>query len=314
VELLEFTCPVCHEAFHAPLSLAGESAACPRCSENIDCWPHPIKRGSRPASPSKPATSSPNPAKSSPLPSPPDPLPSPPASLPIPAAPTVSEHGSPRVWWGIGIGLGLILVVVASFVIGRNLAARLGGQNDDTSPVAPGDSGGSQASDRAMADRIIITAFPVSSGVPGGYWFTFWVSTTDPTKNAQFVAWSDNAGQIPAMTDDIGNQYKAFVPLANPNDASTQLLATDQLQRLRKLHSLEPQLHKLQETLPASLNNGSGSITSQAARGDLIGYQPIVPAANKLYLTLPAENVGGSGVIHFEFHVERLEKMFAQKK
>src|SRR6202044_3085824 len=105
-----------------------------------------------------------------------------------------------------------------------------------------------------------------------------------------------------------------FVPLANPNDTSTQLFATDQLGRLRKIHSLEPHIHKLQETLPASLNNGSGSITSQAARGDLIGYQPIVPAANKLYLPLPAENVGGSGVIHFEFHVERLEKMLGQKR
>jgi hypothetical protein len=204
--------------------------------------------------------------------------------------------------------------VVTSFVIGRNLAARWGGQNDDTPAAAPVDSSGSQASDRAMVDRIIVTAFPVPSEVQGGYWFTFWVSTTDPTKNAQFVAWTDNAGKIPAMTDDIGNQYNAFVPLANPNDTSTQLFATDQLERLRKIHSLEPHLHKLQETLPASLNNSSGSITSQAARGDLIGYQPIVPAANKLYLTLPADNVGGSGLIHFEFHVERLEKMFGQKR
>jgi hypothetical protein len=212
------------------------------------------------------------------------------------------------------MGLVVIVVMATSFVIGRNLAARWGGQNDDASPPAPGDTGGSQVSDRAMVDRIIVTAFPVSSGVPGGYWFTFWVSTTDPTKNAQFVAWTDNEGKIPAMTDDIGNQYKAFVPLGNPNDTSTQLFATDQLQRLRKLHSLEPYIHKLQESLPASLNNGSGSITSQAARGDLIGYQPIVPAANKLYLTLPAENVGGSGVIHFEFDVVGLEKMFGKKR
>jgi hypothetical protein len=165
-----------------------------------------------------------------------------------------------------------------------------------------------------MVDRIIITAFPVPSGVNGGYWFTFWVSTTDPTKNTQFVAWSSNVTQLPPMTDDLGNQYKAFVPLADPNDSSTQLFATDQLERVRKIHSLEAHLHKLQETLPSSLNNGSGSITSQAARGDLIGYQPIVPAAMKLYLTLPAESVGGSGMIHFEFHVERLEELFGQKR
>jgi hypothetical protein len=73
-------------------------------------------------------------------------------------------------------------------------------------------------------------------------------------------------------------------------------------------------LRRFEETLPASRGNGSGSITSQAARGDLIGYDPIVPAAKILYLTLPAENVGGSGMLHFEFHVERLEKLYERKR
>jgi hypothetical protein len=140
------------------------------------------------------------------------------------------------------------------------------------------------------------------------------VSTTDPTKNAQFVAWSRNASQLPPMTDDLGNRYNAFLPLANPNDGSTQLFATDQIERVRKIHSLELPLRKLLETLPSSLSNGSGSITSQAARGDFIGYQPIVPAAKKLYVTLPAENVGGTGMIRFEFHVQRLEELFGRTR
>jgi hypothetical protein len=215
---------------------------------------------------------------------------------------------------GIGIALGLIVIVAASFLVARNIAAKWGVETDAPSPVTPDDSSGSHPSDRVILDRLIITAFPIRSDVDGSYWFTFWISTTDPTRNANFVAWSKNADHLPPMTDDLTNKYKAFIPLADPNDPTTQLLATDQIERVRKIPSLDLHLRRFVETLPASLSNGSGSITSQAARGDLIGYQPIVPAATKLYLTLPAENVGGTGMLQFEFHVERLEKLYGQSR
>jgi hypothetical protein len=116
------------------------------------------------------------------------------------------------------------------------------------------------------------------------------------------------------MTDDLNNQYKAFVPLGDPNDPTTQLLATAQIERVRKIPSLSLHLQRFRETLPSSLSDGSGSVTSQAARGDLIGYQPVVPAAKTLFLTLPAENVGGSGMLNFQFQVERLEKLYSHAR
>jgi hypothetical protein len=311
MELSEFTCPKCREVFHAPSTLAGESATCPRCLAEVECWPDPTNQVSRPRSPTKPASNAPRPEKPAPLPARPKPLSPMPTPLTHPPSPMAASHNSPRVRWGIAIGL--ILVVVIPFIIGRYIAARLGEQTEEKSPVSKDDSSGTHASDRAMVEHLIITAFPAPRGIDGSYWFTFWVSTTDPTRNANFVAWSGNVKDLPPMTDDLGNRYKAFLPLADPNDPSTQLLATDQIERVRKIHSLELHLSNFLKTLPASLSNGSGSITSQAARGDLIGYPPIVPAAKKLYLSLPAKNVGDPGEIHFEFHVEKLEKLFAQK-
>jgi hypothetical protein len=227
----------------------------------------------------------------------------------------VSSRSSLQTVLGIGIGLGLIVLAVASFVAGRNIAAKWGGQTDDGQPTnSQAGSNGSQPSDRAIVDRLIITAFPIQNDVNGSYWFTFWISTTDPTRNANFVAWSGNVKHLPPMTDDLNNQYKAFLPLGDPNDPATLLLATDQIERVRKVPSLDLHLRRFLETLPSSRNNGTGSVTSQAARGDLIGYQPIVPAAKKLYLTLPAENVGGTGTLRFEFNVERLEKLYGQSR
>jgi hypothetical protein len=234
--------------------------------------------------------------------------------LPLSLDPVDSTRKSPGVWWGIAISLGLILVVAASFVVGRNIAASLGRQSVEQSDAVPDGSSASAASDRATLNHLIITAFPIQNDINGSYWFTFWVSTTDPTRNAHFEAWSSNVKHVPPMTDDLNNQYKAFVPLGDPNNPFTQLFATDQIERVRKISSLDLHLRRFQETLPSSLGNGTGSITSQAARGDLIGYQPIVPAAKTLNLTLPAENLGGQGMLHFEFHVERLEKLYGNSK
>jgi hypothetical protein len=314
VELAEFTCPLCRKAFHAPTTLVGESAACPRCGANVDCWPPPTNKVSKPAAPAKPATSLPRPPQPSPLPPQPSPLPPQPSPLPIPPERVGSSHDSLRVWYGIGIGLGLIAIVAASFAVGRNIAANWGGQTDDQTAVTPDDSSGSHPSDRVTLDRLIVTAFPIQNDVNGSYWFTFWVSTTDPTRNANFTAWSRNAKNLPPMTDDLNNQYKAFVPLRDPNDPTTQLLATDQIERVRKIPALDLHLRRFLETLPNSHSDGTGSVTSQAARGDLIGYQPIVPAAKKLFLSLPAENVGGAGKLQFEFHVERLEKLYGRTR
>jgi hypothetical protein len=317
VELSEFTCPVCRKAFHAPTTLIGESAACPRCGANVDSWPPPTSRVPLPASPLKPATSSPRPAKPDPLPS--SPIPLPPTPVPLTPASMDSSRATFHIVLGIGIALGLIVLMVASFMVARTITAKWGVETDVSSPVTTDDDSGSHLSDRHLSDRVrldrlIISAFPIRSDVDGGYWFTYWISTTDPTRNANFVAWSKNASRLPPMTDDLNNQYKAFIPLADPNDPATQLLATDQIERVRKIPSLDLHLRRFMETLPSSLSNGSGSVTSLSARGDLIGYQPIVPAATKLYLTLPAENAGGSGVLQFEFNVERLEKLYARSR
>jgi Zn finger protein HypA/HybF involved in hydrogenase expression len=40
---VDFRCPLCREVITAPESLAGQSAECPECHEDVDCWPAPIQ-------------------------------------------------------------------------------------------------------------------------------------------------------------------------------------------------------------------------------------------------------------------------------
>lgn len=239
------------------------------------------------------------------MPVPPEPEPA--ASL----GPEPSTGGMQRWGLGIGVGLGLIVMMVTAFVVGRNIAAKWGGDAlPDSTGNNPNGSGQVHATDRATIDHVIVTAFP-EPGLPGGsYWFTFWVSTVDPTRNIQFTAWTADVSKIPPMTDDLGNRYNAFLPLANPNDPATQLFATDLPLRIRANRRLEAESRSLFSSLPAGLASGSGSVTSQSARGDLIAYQPVVPAAKKLYIALPAANVGSAGNLNFEFHIDKLNRMF----
>lgn len=136
-------------------------------------------------------------------------------------------------------------------------------------------------------------------------WFAVWVTTKNQAKNAQFKAWTDTLSTIPPLRDDLGNTYPAVRLERFPGDDVTShhpevyFSEDSDVRRHREVRAM----------LPEQRGVGSGQVSVNIARCDMIAFQPLVPKARKVFLTLPAENVGGSGNLTFEFDLARVREV-----
>ena len=135
---------------------------------------------------------------------------------------------------------------------------------------------GPPASDVAKIGHITVKATP---DIQKQYMFLLQISSDDPTKNTQFEAWSKNFTDLPPAKDDLGNSY------------------LPQLVPFEHLSAFFPRYGRL----------GAGSITSAISRCDAVKYQPLVPKAKKMIFSLPAANLGETGMLQFEFTADRFK-------
>lgn len=158
---------------------------------------------------------------------------------------------------------------------------------------------------RASAGHIDVTVIPVTDR-----YYTIWVSTRDDTKSTPFTAWSDSVETVPPLRDDLGNAYTASIVSLRPGDLE---LRADSAHWLRG-ENISGVFQDLRKRLPATIEDRSGRVTSRTARADLLQYEPIIPKATRLIMTLPASNVGGQGMLRFEFDREQIKLILVAPK
>lgn len=114
------------------------------------------------------------------------------------------------------------------------------------------------------------------------------VTTSNPEKSLQFVAWSDrNVSLTGPMVDDLGNRYRL---LSGPG-------------RVRGERPIELGERWAASSKPAvrSVKDGHGQVTASVARIDTLYFEAPVPKASTLTLTLPAKNIGAEADLVFRF-------------
>ncbi len=212
-------------------------------------------------------------------------------------------------------GGGGFLVLAIGMLLGWLLHPKAAPVGAPTVPVgAPGSSnvpmtGGSpltsdpRATDRATVGHVTVVAVPIAESN-----IAFLVTITDPTKNLQFSAWTDRIATVPPMTDEFGNTYKAEkIDTRHPIFMSVRYTALNFINE----RATKPHLITAFNSMPKQWGDGSGQVTSEYGLSDLITYDPLVPKAKKMLITLPAKNVGGVGTLRFEFNVDKVREMTA---
>jgi len=166
-------------------------------------------------------------------------------------------------------------------------------------PVTAGEGGG--GGDRVRVGPVEVIAVPVDRSQ-----FMFWVVGRDQTRVTQFRPWSDDVSRLPPMCDEFGNAYPAgvsFLPGTRIRESVGQAISSG---------SGLPHVREFLDALPpGGALDGPGQVTAAAARGDLLSYPPPAPAAKRMIVRLPAANVGGTGVLTFEFDAARVAAMVA---